>query len=82
MVLGAGEGAGKMPQPANDLFHILRCLLHLETLTFMWNDQNKGQFLQEFLSLLFLMFSKAGHIFSENKCVLGNAVIYSIKEPS
>jgi len=60
VVLGAGEGAGKMPQPANDLFHILRCLLHLETLTFMWNDQNKGQFLQEFLSLLFQCSPKLG----------------------
>jgi len=48
----------------------------------MWNDQSKGQFLQEFLSLLFLMFSKVGYIFSENnKCVQGSAVNYSIKKP-
>ena len=48
----------------------------------MWNDQSKGQFLQEFLSLLFLMFSKVGHIFSENnKLVQGSAVNYSVKEP-
>ena len=66
----------------NDLFHILRCLLHLEFLTCMWNYKSKGQFLQEFLSLLFLTFSKVGYIFSENnKCVQGSAVNYSIKEP-
>jgi hypothetical protein len=48
----------------------------------MWNDQSKGQFLQELLSLVFLMFSKVGHIFSENnKCVQGSAVNHSIKEP-
>jgi len=42
----------------------------------MWNDQRKGEFLQELLSLLFLMFSKFGQIFSENnKCVQGSAVI-------
>jgi len=37
---------------------------------------------KEFLSLLFFMFSKVGHIFSQNKkCVQGSAVNYSIKEP-
>ena len=45
-----------------------------------WSKQ--GQFLQEFLSLLILTFSKVGHIFCENnKCVQGSAINYSIKEP-
>jgi hypothetical protein len=48
----------------------------------MWNDQSKDQFLQEFFSRVFLMFSKVGHISSENdKCVQGSAVNHSIKEP-
>ena len=67
---------------ANDLFHIMRCLLHFESLTCMWNDQSKGQFLQEFLSLLFFTFSTVGHIFWENnKCIQGNVLNYSIKKP-
>ena len=47
-----------------------------------WNCQTKGQLLQELLSLVFLMFPKAGHIFSANKkCVQGSPVNHSIKKP-
>ena len=64
---------------ANDLFHMFAALRNSDVYV-EWSKQ--GPVPSRIFSLLFLTFSKVGHVFSENnKCVQGGAVNYSIKEP-